>query len=173
MTHQDEVNLAQIADMAAVTRAAVVNWRRLHGGLDATGGTDQSPRFPRATAEQWLRDLGKLPAPAPERLPATVAFTAGPTITVYGAELHRPALAYSGGSAYEEFNGHIDPGQHDVPWPTASVRIEQPGNGAYEATDARVDISSYGGHYDFLKLVWPAGRGRALPETTETTEVQA
>ncbi|WP_331763845.1 hypothetical protein OH738_40870 (plasmid) [Streptomyces hirsutus] len=175
MTHPDEdkVNLAQIARMAGVGRAAVVNWRRRHGGLDGTGGTQESPRFPRATAEQWLRDLDRLPGPAPDRPPATVTFAGGPTITVYGAEPHSPAPPWSGGADYEEFSGYLEPDRPGIPWPTASVRIDQPGSPPYEVTDAGVDISSYGGRMEFLKLIWPAARRRALPATTETTEVQA
>ena len=61
MTHPDEVNLSQIARVAGVGRAAVVNWRRRHGGLNATGGTQESHTFSREAAEQWLRALGKLP----------------------------------------------------------------------------------------------------------------
>ena len=168
MTHpdKDEVNLAQIARTAGVGRAAVVNWRRRHGGLNATGGTDESPRFPRAAAEQWLRDLGKLPEPTPDRPPATVTFTGGPTITVYGAESHSPALPWSGGAAYEEFSGYIEPERPGIPWPTASARIEEPGSAPYEVTDANVDISGYGGRMEFLKLTWPARR-QSLPTTTK------
>ncbi|MFI8888244.1 hypothetical protein [Streptomyces sp. NPDC053813] len=171
MTHPDEydVNLSQIARMARAGRAAVVNWRRRHGGLEATGGTDESPLFPRAAAEQWLRDLGKLPEP-----PATVTFTGGPAITVYGPELFSPALPASGGAGCEEFMGYIEPDRPaGIPWPTASARIEQPGNAPYEVTDTHVDISGHGGRMDFLKLIWPADRRRALPAPTETTEAQA
>ncbi|MGW3414611.1 hypothetical protein [Streptomyces sp. NPDC000888] len=177
MTHpdEDEVNLSQIARMAGVGRAAVANWRRRHGGLEATGGTDESPRFPRAAAEQWLRDLDKLPEPGSDgaRPPATVTFAGGPTITVYGPELHSPALPGSGGAGYEEFGGYIEPDRPGIPWPTASARIEQPGSEPYEVTDAHVDISGWGGRVDFLKLIWPADRRRALPTTNETTEAQA
>ncbi|MFE7427447.1 hypothetical protein [Streptomyces sp. NPDC057545] len=179
MTHPDayDVNLSQIARMARVGRAAVVNWRRRHGGLEATGGTEESPLFPRAAAEQWLRDLDKLPEPGPAgtRPPATVAFTGGPTITVYGPELHSPGLPSSGGADYEEFSGHIEPDRPGtgIPWPTASARIEHPGSTPYEVADAHVDISGYGGRMDFLRLTWPAARRRALPTTTETPEAQA
>ncbi|OEJ36508.1 hypothetical protein [Streptomyces agglomeratus] len=177
MTHRDEydVNLSQIARMAGVGRAAVVNWRRRHGGLDATGGTDESPLFPRAAAEKWLRDLDKIPEPGPDgvRLPATVTFTGGPTITVYGAELHRTERL-NGDADEEVFSGHIEPDRPvGIPWPTACARIEQPGSVPYEVTDAHVDISSRGGRMEFLKLIWPAAQRRAVPTTTETTEVQA
>ncbi|GAB2785926.1 hypothetical protein GCM10027073_17870 [Streptomyces chlorus] len=179
MTHpdEDEVNLAQIARMAGVGRAAVVNWRRRHGGLDAAGGTAESPRFPRAAVEQWLRNLDRLPEPGPgpegARSPATVTFRGGPAITVYGAEPHSPAPPWSGGADYEEFSGYIESDRPGIPWPTASARIDLPGSPPYEVTDAGVDISSYGGHMEFLKLIWPAARRRALPATTETTEAQA
>jgi hypothetical protein len=55
------VNLSQIGRMAGVGRAAVVNWRRRH----PVGGTETSPTFPRAAAEQWLRDHGKIRQPPP------------------------------------------------------------------------------------------------------------
>ncbi|MFJ3183913.1 hypothetical protein ACIPJN_36760 [Streptomyces sp. NPDC086796] len=178
MTHPDDckVNLSQIARMAGVGRAAVANWRRRHGGLEAVGGTDESPLFPRAAAEQWLRDLDKLPEPGPAgvRPPATVTFAGGPTITVYGPELNSPALAWSGGADEEEFGGYIEPDRPaGIPWPTASARIEQPGHAPYEVTGAHVDISGWGGRVDYLKLIWPADRRRALPTTNETTEAQA
>ncbi|MGV9277686.1 hypothetical protein [Streptomyces griseosporeus] len=170
--HKDEVNLSQIARMAGVGRAAIVNWRR-HGCLEASGGTDQSPRFPRAAAEQWLRDLHRLPEPVPVRPPATVTFQGGPTITVYGAEQHSPALTWSGGAHYKEFSGYVEPGRPGIPWPTASAWIDQPDGPPYEVIDAAVDISNYGGHMQFLKLIWPAARRRAIPATTEMTEAQA
>ncbi|WP_331721807.1 hypothetical protein OG596_38645 (plasmid) [Streptomyces sp. NBC_01102] len=177
MTHPDEyeVTLSAIARMAGVGRAAVANWRRRHGGLEATGGTAESPLFPRAAAEQWLRDLDKLPAPGPAetRPPAAVTFIGGPTLTVHGSELRIPALPAGGGPGYEEFGGFIEPGRPGIPWPTASFRIEQPGSASYEVTNAHVDISSHGGPMEFLMLTWPASRGRALPITTETTEAQA
>jgi hypothetical protein len=172
-TDEDEVNLAQIARMAGVGRVVVVNWRRRHGGLAATGGTDESPSFPRAAAEQWLRDLDKLPVPAPAREPATVTFTGGATITVYGPERNSPALPWSGGADYEEFSGYIEPERPGIAWPTASARIDQPGHPPCEVSDARVDISGYGGRMEFLKLTWPADRGQTIPTTTETTEAQA
>ncbi|MFF3127802.1 hypothetical protein ACFVRD_37160 [Streptomyces sp. NPDC057908] len=177
MTHPDEykVNLSQIARMAGVGRAAVANWWRRHGGLEATGGTDESPLFPRAAAEQWLRDLDKLPEPGPDgaRPPAAVTFAGGPTLTVYGPELRSPALPAGGGAGYEEFGGFIEPDRPGIPWPTASARIEQQGSAPYEVTNAHVDISSNGGPMEFLMLTWPADRGRALSAPTETTEVQA
>ncbi|MFE5841992.1 hypothetical protein ACFQ7N_10135 [Streptomyces niveus] len=181
MSHQnpdendlDQVNLSQIAHMVGTGRAAVANWRRRHGGLEATGGTEESPRFPRAVAEQWLRDLGKLPEPGTRpRPPATVTFTGGPTLTVYVPELFSPALPGSGGADEEEFMGYIEPDRPlGIPWPTASARICLPGREPFEVTDAHVDISGWGGRADFLKLIWPASR-RALPTTTETTEAEA
>ncbi|MFI9311245.1 hypothetical protein [Streptomyces triculaminicus] len=66
-TDEDLVTFATIARMAGVGRAAVVNWRRRHGGLDAVGGTEESPRFERAAAVQWLRGLGELPASGEKR----------------------------------------------------------------------------------------------------------
>lgn len=170
----DQVNLSQIARMAGVGRAAVVNWRRRHGGLEATGGTDERPLFPRTVAEAWLHGLGEpLREPRSPRQTATVTFTGGPTLTVYGPELFSPALPGSGGADEEEFMGYIE---HDrppgIPWPTASARICLPGEEPFEVTGAHVDISGWGGRTDFLKLIWPASR-RTLTPATETTEAQA
>ncbi|MCY1649293.1 hypothetical protein AB0D68_25505 [Streptomyces sp. NPDC048212] len=161
--------------MAGVGRAAIANWLRRHGGLEAVGGTKESPLFPRAAAEQWLRDLDKVPAPGPAepREPATVTFAGGPALTVYGPELRSPALPAGSGVGYEEFGGFIEPDRPGIPWPTASARIEQPGHTPYEVVDAHVDISSHGGPMEFLLLTWPAARGRDLPAPTETTEALA
>src|SRR3954454_13975079 len=55
------VSLAEIARIAGVGRAAVSNWRRRHDSFPTRiGGTDVSPQFSLAEAEQWLRDNGKL-----------------------------------------------------------------------------------------------------------------
>ncbi|WP_399553989.1 hypothetical protein [Streptomyces anulatus] len=171
---EDDVTLSTIARMAGVGRAAVANWLRRHGGLEASGGTTESPLFPRAAAEQWLRDLDKLPEPGPARArrSAAVTFTGGTTLTVHGPELRSPALPAGGGPGYEEFCGFIEPDQPGIPWPTASFRIEQPGGAPYEVTDAHVDISSHGGPMEFLMLTWPAEQRSALPAPTEPTEAQ-
>ncbi|MGW3424484.1 hypothetical protein [Streptomyces phaeochromogenes] len=157
-----DVTLSQIARTAGVGRAAVVNWRRRHGGLDATGGTDESPTFPRAAAEQWLRDLGKLYEPEPPRPPATLTFGNGATLTAYAPDLCIPAREGSGGEGYEEFGGYIDAeGRDGIPWPRANVRVETEGQPPYEVTDADVDISYAGGSAQYLKLVWRAEKGRS------------
>ncbi|MFY0516038.1 hypothetical protein ACOMD4_37485 [Streptomyces anulatus] len=178
MTHpdeNDEVTLSSIARMAGVGRAAAANWLRRHGGLEATGGTAESPLFTRAAAVQWLRDLNKIPAPGPAgpRPTATVTFAGGPALTVYGPELRIPAFPANGGVGYEEFSGFIEPDRPGIPWPTASARIEQPGGVPYEVTNARVDISSHGGPMEWLTLLWSAADGRAVPTPTEATELEA
>ncbi|MFJ2745228.1 hypothetical protein ACIO3O_36850 [Streptomyces sp. NPDC087440] len=148
---EGQVTLTAIARMAGVGRAAVVHWRRRHGGLNATGGTDQFPLFPREAAEQWLRGIDKLPP-----LPATVTFSTGYTLTVYGPQLFSPALPMSGGARYEEFQGYIEYAEYEGPWPTAkSVRIERPGKTPYEVRNADVDVSYAGGPMRFLRLIWP------------------
>ncbi|MFD5342284.1 hypothetical protein ACFWJY_00560 [Streptomyces anulatus] len=103
--------------------------------------------------------------PHPEGNTATVMFTDGPTITVYGPELHRPALPASGGPGYAEFSGYIRAGLPDIPWPTATARIEQPGTAPYEATGANVDISCSGRRMDYLKLIWRTAADHARPVT--------
>jgi hypothetical protein len=164
----DDVNLSQIARIAGVGRVAVVNWRRRHGGLDATGGTDESPTFPRAAAEQWLRGLGKLHEPEPPQPPATLHFENGATLTAYGPDLCIPARKGSGGEGYEEFGGYIDAeGRDGIPWPRAAVRIELDGRPPYTVTDADVDISYAGANIQYLKLIWAAERGQSLITTTD------
>lgn len=104
------------------------------------------------------------------RPPATVIFDNGIVLTVYGGELRRPADQWHGGADHEEFSGHIDRDRGALPWPTASVRILLPGQGAYAVTDAHIDISNYGGRRDFLRLTWCAEAGTALTQDTQEVE---
>ncbi|GGN40887.1 hypothetical protein [Streptomyces fuscichromogenes] len=172
MPNHDVVNLSQIARMAGVGRAAVVNWRRRHGGLDATGGTAESPTFPLAAAEQWLRALGRLPQATPAE-PATLTFEGGQMVTAYVPDLRVPGPG-DRYDRYEEFGGYIAAeGRDGIPWPRASVRIDVPGQTPYEVTDANVDISYAGGTWQYLSLTWPAPRRQLLaitPTTTPTKE---
>lgn len=168
MLSTDDVNLSQIARMAGVGRVAVVNWRRRHGGLDATGGTAESPTFPLAAAEQWLRALGKLPQTTPPE-PATLVFEGGQTVTAYVPDLRVPGPG-DRYDRYEEFGGYIAAeGRDGIPWPRASVRIDVPGQTPYEVTDAHVDISYAGGNWQYLSLIWPAPRRQLLATTPTTT----
>ncbi|WP_331737085.1 hypothetical protein OG426_56095 (plasmid) [Streptomyces canus] len=105
--NDSQVNLSQIARMAGVGRVAVVNWRRRHGGLDATGGTKESPTFSRAAAEKWLRALGKLPRTTTTAEPATLTFAGGQTIAAYAPHLRLPD-AGNRYDRYEEFGGYIE-----------------------------------------------------------------
>jgi hypothetical protein len=164
--NDSEVNLSQIARMAGVGRVAVVNWRRCHGGLDATGGTEESPTFSRTAAEQWLRALGKLPRTTPAE-PATLTFAGGQTITAYAPHLRLPD-AGNRYDRYEEFGGYIDAeGRDGIPWPRATVRIDVPGQTPYTVTDANVDISYATRAMQYLSLIWPPER-RQLLTTTPT-----
>ncbi|MDH6604481.1 hypothetical protein M2164_000116 [Streptomyces sp. SAI-208] len=156
-----QVNLSQIARMAGVGRVAVVNWRRRHGGLDATGGTKQSPTFSHAAAEQWLRALGKLPRTTPAE-PATLTFEGGQTITAYAPDLRLPD-AGNRYDRYEEFGGYITAeGRDGIPWPRATVRIEVPGQSSYRVVDANVDISYVTSATQYLSLIWPPERRQLL-----------
>ncbi|MBW8485568.1 N-6 DNA methylase [Actinomadura parmotrematis] len=59
------VTLAEIARIAGVGRAAVSNWRRRFDDFPSpTGGTDTSPQFSLADAEEWLVRHGKFQASA-------------------------------------------------------------------------------------------------------------
>ncbi|MEU1312558.1 hypothetical protein ABZ419_27215 [Streptomyces cinnamoneus] len=160
------LNLAQIGQIAGVGRAAVVNWRRRNPDFpEQVGGTEISPLFARAAAEQWLHDRDLMPLPPGQAPPpATVTFDNGTVLTVHGAQLHSPAHPWRGGEGYEEFTGYIEHDRPGVPWPTVSVRIDFPdGRAPYAVASADVDISGFGGHMDFLRLMWPVDRGAALP----------
>ncbi|MFD7261664.1 hypothetical protein [Streptomyces sp. NPDC059874] len=61
----DRVLLAEVARMARVGRAAVVNWRRRHPDFPApTAGTDVHPEFDRAAVVAWLLAHDKITLPA-------------------------------------------------------------------------------------------------------------
>lgn len=55
------INLAEIARIAKVSRAAVSNWRHRHSDFPApNGGTEANPEFRLVDIEAWLRDHKKL-----------------------------------------------------------------------------------------------------------------
>ncbi|MFF4012735.1 hypothetical protein [Streptomyces sp. NPDC001717] len=61
---RDWVLLAEVARMARVGRAAVVNWRRRHDDFPApVGGTDVHPQFDRAAVVAWLLAHDKIEVP--------------------------------------------------------------------------------------------------------------
>ncbi|MFE5864185.1 hypothetical protein ACFQ77_27095 [Streptomyces virginiae] len=61
----DRVLLAEVAGMARVGRAAVVNWRRRHTDFPApTAGTETHPEFDRADVVDWLLAHDKITLPA-------------------------------------------------------------------------------------------------------------
>ncbi|MEU8438695.1 hypothetical protein AB0F18_38605, partial [Streptomyces sp. NPDC029216] len=61
---RDRVLLAEVARMARVGRAAVVNWRRRHADFPApTGGTDVHPQFDRPAIVAWLLAHDKIEVP--------------------------------------------------------------------------------------------------------------
>ncbi|MFE2326674.1 hypothetical protein ACFXD5_22555 [Streptomyces sp. NPDC059385] len=62
---RDRVLLAEVAGMARVGRAAVVNWRRRHPDFPApTAGTETHPEFERAGVVAWLLAHDKITLPA-------------------------------------------------------------------------------------------------------------
>ncbi|MEU9030681.1 hypothetical protein AB0D46_24795 [Streptomyces sp. NPDC048383] len=62
---RDVVLLAEVARIARVGRAAVVNWRRLHADFpDPVGGTDVHPEFDRSAVAAWLLDHDKIEIPS-------------------------------------------------------------------------------------------------------------
>ncbi|MFJ2598914.1 hypothetical protein [Streptomyces erythrochromogenes] len=61
---RDRVLLAEVARMARVGRAAVVNWRRRHDDFpDPVGGTEVHPQFDRAAVVAWLLARDKIGVP--------------------------------------------------------------------------------------------------------------
>ncbi|GHG63259.1 hypothetical protein GCM10018779_32690 [Streptomyces griseocarneus] len=123
---EDLVSLSQIARLAGVGRAAVANWRRHHVDFPpAVGGTEESPRFQLAAAEDWLRIHGKIFEAEPPPEPATLALEGGRTIT-----LHFPRLSHSpyGQETFEKLGGFID-ADAPVRWPRDDVqRADVPGH---------------------------------------------
>ncbi|MET9887185.1 hypothetical protein ABZZ20_29425 [Streptomyces sp. NPDC006430] len=62
---RDVVLLAEVAWIARVGRAAVVNWRRRHSDFPApVGGTDIHPEFDRSAVAAWLLDHDKIETPS-------------------------------------------------------------------------------------------------------------
>ncbi|MFZ3476018.1 hypothetical protein ACODT4_44310 [Streptomyces sp. 2.9] len=172
------VNLSQIARLARVGRAAASHWRRLHEDFPPpVGGTEASPLFLLAAAEQWLRAHDRIAPPLSEhaaaRLPATLTFANNTVVTVHGLELHT-GPAENSDADEEGFSGHIASDRDPIPWPTASARIDRPGQAPFEVANAHVDITSRGSHMDFLTLIWPTGQRTVLPAhptNPQTTEV--
>ncbi|WP_405467172.1 hypothetical protein [Streptomyces canus] len=167
-----EVTLSTIGRMAGVGRACVANWRRKHDDFPKpVGGTEESPTFSCAAAEQWLRALDKVPRTTPAET-ATLVFAGGQTLTVYLPDLRvpNPGDRYD---RYEEFGGYIDAeGRDGIPWPRATVRIDVPGQTPYTVTDANVDISYATHAMQYLSLIWPPERRQLLttPAPTRTRE---
>ncbi|MFJ4880034.1 hypothetical protein ACIP93_33170 [Streptomyces sp. NPDC088745] len=63
---RDVVLLAEVARIARVGRAAVLNWRRRHADFpDPVGGTDVHPEFDRRAMAAWLLDHDKIDIPSP------------------------------------------------------------------------------------------------------------
>ncbi|GAB3698612.1 N-6 DNA methylase [Nocardiopsis oceani] len=66
-TEEQQINAADIARLAGVTRAAVSNWRRRHDGFPApSGGTSSSPLFPLSEVRAWLDSQSKGAQESPE-----------------------------------------------------------------------------------------------------------
>ncbi|MFE1877684.1 hypothetical protein ACFW9N_43770 [Streptomyces sp. NPDC059496] len=62
---RDVVLLAEVARIARVGRAAVVNWRRRHADFpQPVGGTDVHPEFARSAVAAWLLDHDKIEIPS-------------------------------------------------------------------------------------------------------------
>ncbi|WP_331734970.1 hypothetical protein OG590_39535 (plasmid) [Streptomyces goshikiensis] len=62
---RDVVLLAEVARIARVGRAAVVNWRRRHADFpNPVGGTDVHPQFDRQAMAAWLLDHDKIDIPS-------------------------------------------------------------------------------------------------------------
>ncbi|MER7338946.1 hypothetical protein ABT403_14040 [Streptomyces sp. NPDC000075] len=78
---RDVVLLGEVAMIAGVGRAAVVNWRRRHADSpDPVGGTDVHPEFDRRAVAAWLLDHDEIEIPS-QIPPAMMLFDGaeGPT----------------------------------------------------------------------------------------------
>ncbi|MFJ6354809.1 hypothetical protein ACIQKB_35800 [Streptomyces sp. NPDC092046] len=74
---RDVVLLAEVARIARVGRAAVVNWRRRHSDFPApVGGTDIHPEFDRSAVAAWLLDHDKIEIPS--QIPPAMLLLDGP-----------------------------------------------------------------------------------------------
>ncbi|MBT2459986.1 hypothetical protein [Streptomyces sp. ISL-86] len=157
------VNLAQLAQIAGVGRAAAANWRRRHPDFPAaTGGTEASPTFERGEAVRWLRAHGKLHVPARPRRSATVTVAGGQIVT-----LCSPDLMVRDG--WEELGGFIER-DAPMPWPRADLaRVEIPGHAPVAVDQAHVDISHAASPTRrHLRLTWRADRRRSISTSGES-----
>ncbi|MFJ6799143.1 hypothetical protein [Streptomyces sp. NPDC091268] len=74
----ERVLLAEVARMARVGRAAVVNWRRRHTDFPAqVGGTDVHPQFDRSAVVAWLLAHDKIEVPVAMPAASLVVVGAG------------------------------------------------------------------------------------------------
>ncbi|MFC9399210.1 hypothetical protein ACFTWS_39790 [Streptomyces sp. NPDC057027] len=84
---EDRVLLAEVARIARVGRAAVVNWRRHHPDFPTpAAGTTVHPEFDRSTVVEWLLAHDKIAVPT--GVPAAT-LTVGPSLGAGAPELLR------------------------------------------------------------------------------------
>ncbi|MGW7099678.1 hypothetical protein [Streptomyces sp. NPDC054838] len=87
----DRVFLAQVARIARVGRAAVVNWRRRHDDFpDPVAGTDVHPQFDRSQVVTWLLAHDKIGIPTGPTVASLVL--AGPDGATHRFRLDDPWL---------------------------------------------------------------------------------
>ncbi|WP_330261989.1 hypothetical protein [Streptomyces sp. NBC_00539] len=96
----DRVFLAEVARIARVGRAAVVNWRRRHDDFpDPVAGTDVHPQFDRRQVVAWLLAHDKIGIPAGPTVASLVL--AGPNGATGRFRLDDPWLALADDPAGE------------------------------------------------------------------------
>lgn len=97
---RDVVLLAEVARIARVGRAAVVNWRRRHADFpDPVGGTDVHPEFDRRAMAAWLLDHDKIDIPS-QTPPAMMLLDGGEGPT--RLRLDGPRLLLAGNAEEED-----------------------------------------------------------------------
>ncbi|MFF3726842.1 hypothetical protein ACFYYM_31250 [Streptomyces erythrochromogenes] len=169
----EQVLLAEVAQMARVSRAAVVNWRRRHDDFpDPVAGTDGHPQFDRRAVVAWLLAHDKIEVPTG---PTTATLVlAGARGAAHRFRLDDPWLALADDACGEDtLSGWSTDADADAMAAlTAGAsgavlrRLTVPGTGPLAVPGAvKVIDRSRSGSGDLrLTLAWPAGlRGTAGP----------
>ncbi|MGW6843843.1 hypothetical protein [Streptomyces sp. NPDC054958] len=167
----ERVLLAEVARIAGVGRAAVVNWRRRHPDFpDPVAGTDTHPQFDRRAVVAWLLTHDKIEVPVGPTLATLVLAGAGGASHRF--HLDDPWLTLTDDAAGEDtLSGWSTDEDADViasltvgEFGTSLRRLTAPGTGplAVPGELRVIDRFRSGSGGLRLTLAWPAGlRGTA------------